>query len=47
MVVDKFSNKNPSCVAYDDKIIFYSRIIEEVIQQASPRVSGCFLLKIN
>lgn len=39
IVMEKFAAKNPSCVAYDDKLLFYSKIAEEVFNQATPRVS--------
>lgn len=39
VVIEKFSSKSPSCVAYDDKILFYSRIVDEVVLQASPKVT--------
>lgn len=41
IVMEKFANKNPSCVAYDDKLQFYTRIMEEVGQQPMTKVSKC------
>lgn len=38
LVMEKFAAKNPSAVAYDDKLLFYSRIAEDVINLAAPKV---------
>uniref|UniRef100_H2ZL67 Dynein heavy chain tail domain-containing protein n=1 Tax=Ciona savignyi TaxID=51511 RepID=H2ZL67_CIOSA len=37
IVMEKFAAKNPSCVAYDDKLLFYSKIAEDVFLQATPK----------
>lgn len=34
IVMEKFAAKRPSCVMYDDKLQFYTRISMEVAQQA-------------
>lgn len=36
--MEKFASKNPSCVAYDDKLQFYARIMVEVTQQPMIKV---------
>ena len=40
MVIEKFAAKEPSCVEYDDKLLFYSRIVEDVVIQANPKVGS-------
>nr|XP_026696380.1 dynein heavy chain 10, axonemal isoform X1 [Ciona intestinalis]XP_026696381.1 dynein heavy chain 10, axonemal isoform X2 [Ciona intestinalis] len=45
IVMEKFAAKNPSCVAYDDKLLFYSKIAEDVFLQATPKDEQC--LKLN
>ena len=40
MVIEKFAEKEPSGVEYDDKLLFYSRIVEDVVIQANPKVGS-------
>nr|XP_039267660.1 dynein heavy chain 10, axonemal-like [Styela clava] len=47
LVMEKFANKNPSCVAYDDKLQFYTRIMEEVIQQPMMKDEMCIRLNLQ
>ncbi|XP_076804944.1 dynein axonemal heavy chain 10-like [Clavelina lepadiformis] len=47
IVMEKFAAKNPSCVAYDDKLLFYSRIAEDVFLQATPKDEMCIRLNLQ
>lgn len=31
IMLEKFASKNPTCVAYDDKLQFYSKLATEVL----------------
>uniref|UniRef100_H2ZL68 Dynein heavy chain tail domain-containing protein n=1 Tax=Ciona savignyi TaxID=51511 RepID=H2ZL68_CIOSA len=46
IVMEKFAAKNPSCVAYDDKLLFYSKIAEDVFLQATPKDEQCLRLNL-
>ncbi|MGH0114673.1 UNVERIFIED_CONTAM: hypothetical protein FKN15_033990 [Acipenser sinensis] len=47
IVMEKFAAKKPSCVAYDEKLQFYSRITQEVAQQALVKVEQCLQLNLE
>uniref|UniRef100_UPI00398F6830 dynein axonemal heavy chain 10 isoform X2 n=1 Tax=Pristiophorus japonicus TaxID=55135 RepID=UPI00398F6830 len=47
IVVEKFAAKNPSCVSYDEKLQFYTRISEEVAEQAMVKDEQCIRLQLR
>eukprot|EP00062_Callorhinchus_milii_P021625 gi/632978548/ref/XP_007905975.1/ PREDICTED: dynein heavy chain 10, axonemal [Callorhinchus milii] len=47
IVVEKFAVKKPSCVSYDEKLQFYTRIGEEVTQQALIKDEQCIRLQLK
>lgn len=47
IVMEKFAAKKPPCVAYDDKLQFYSRIACEVVQHPLVRDEHCVRLKLG
>ncbi|XP_078277210.1 LOW QUALITY PROTEIN: dynein axonemal heavy chain 10 [Rhinoraja longicauda] len=47
IVVEKFAAKNPSCVSYDEKLQFYTRISEEVAEQPLVRDDQCIRLQLR
>uniref|UniRef100_H3BAL0 Dynein axonemal heavy chain 10 n=1 Tax=Latimeria chalumnae TaxID=7897 RepID=H3BAL0_LATCH len=44
IVMEKFAAKKPSCVSYDDKLQFYSKIAQEVAQQSLIKDEQCIRL---
>ncbi|XP_072908128.1 dynein axonemal heavy chain 10 [Hemitrygon akajei] len=47
IVVEKFAARNPSCVRYDEKLQFYTRINEEVAQQPLVKDEQCIRLQLR
>uniref|UniRef100_A0A4X2JQH8 Dynein axonemal heavy chain 10 n=1 Tax=Vombatus ursinus TaxID=29139 RepID=A0A4X2JQH8_VOMUR len=47
IVMEKFAAKKPPCVAYDDKLQFYSKIANEVTQQALIKDEQCIRLQLG
>ncbi|XP_067862341.1 dynein axonemal heavy chain 10 [Heptranchias perlo] len=47
IVVEKFAARNPSCVNYDEKLQFYTRISEEVAQQPMVKDEQCIRLQLR
>ncbi|XP_067910594.1 dynein axonemal heavy chain 10 isoform X6 [Heterodontus francisci] len=47
IVVEKFAARNPSCVSYDEKLQFYTRISEEVAEQLMVKDEQCIRLQLR
>ncbi|XP_051888343.1 dynein axonemal heavy chain 10 [Pristis pectinata] len=47
IVVEKFAARNPSCVSYDEKLQFYTRISEEVAEQPLVKDDQCIRLQLR
>ncbi|XP_043925694.1 dynein axonemal heavy chain 10 [Protopterus annectens] len=47
IVMEKFAAKRPSCVMYDDKLQFYSKIAQEVAQQPLVKDEQCIKLQLS
>ncbi|GCC39259.1 hypothetical protein chiPu_0022938, partial [Chiloscyllium punctatum] len=47
IVVEKFAARNPSCVSYDEKLQFYTRISEEVAEQPMMKDEQCIRLQLR
>ncbi|XP_069789574.1 dynein axonemal heavy chain 10 isoform X2 [Narcine bancroftii] len=47
IVVEKFAARNPSCVSYDEKLQFYTRIGEEVGEQPLVKDDQCIRLQLR
>lgn len=47
IVLEKFAAKKPSCVAYDEKLQFYSRLAQEVTQQPLFKDEQCIRLYLG
>ncbi|XP_072367150.1 dynein axonemal heavy chain 10 isoform X2 [Scyliorhinus torazame] len=47
IVVEKFAARNPSCVSYDEKLQFYTRICEEVTEQPMVKDEQCIRLQLR
>ncbi|XP_069475795.1 dynein axonemal heavy chain 10 [Ambystoma mexicanum] len=45
-VMEKFAAKKPACVTYDDKLQFYTRIAQEVTEQALIKDEQCIRLNL-
>ncbi|XP_043835576.1 dynein axonemal heavy chain 10 [Dromiciops gliroides] len=47
IVMEKFAAKKPPCVAYDDKLQFYSKIANEVTRQSLIKDEQCIRLQLG
>ncbi|XP_036382121.1 dynein heavy chain 10, axonemal [Megalops cyprinoides] len=47
IVMDKFASKRPSCVLYDEKLQFYTRVSHEVALQALVKNEHCIRLNLQ
>ncbi|XP_047141246.1 dynein axonemal heavy chain 10 isoform X1 [Hydra vulgaris] len=47
MIIEKFASKNPSCVQYDEKLQFYSSLVNELTVQPTSKIINFVYLNLE
>uniref|UniRef100_A0A8D0HBM0 Dynein axonemal heavy chain 10 n=1 Tax=Sphenodon punctatus TaxID=8508 RepID=A0A8D0HBM0_SPHPU len=47
IVMEKFAAKNPACVSFDEKLQFYTKVAQEVMQQPMIKDEQCIRLQLG